>query len=145
MAFSYGEQLEQLVGVLRPEYRAHMCDGDPTSAVAWNEVNEITVRLTVRGDELWIHAGSGLLARFISPSDGDFDQETIGRVVREILDGGAVEFFSALTLPPGSTPIASGFMLASGSMSSGRPNQETTACSARIAGSFAQAWLPDPE
>lgn len=142
MASSAGEQLEQLVESLRPAHRAYICDGDRSTAMAWDDESEITVRLSLRGDELWVLAGSGLLARYVVPSDGEFDLETIAEVVDGILTGGAVEFFGPASVGGSGGRVATGFRVGPGSVSSG-VDTEQAAFSARLAGPMARAEPTD--
>jgi len=144
MAYSFGDQFATIVQSLRPTHHAHLCDGDPNSAVAWNDATEITARLSLRDDEIWILAGAGLLARFIAPSDGEFDPDTITSVVDEILRGGAVELFTA-TDPAADAPrTVTGFVLDSGSVASGSSTQEAT-FAGRLGGPFARANITEAE
>lgn len=92
---------------------AHLCDGDPRSAVTWSEATEITVRLfAAADDELWVLAGSGILAREVADSEGGFDLEPL---VCAILEGRAVELFGPATRHDALTPRGWQVTLADGS------------------------------
>lgn len=87
------QALRDLVAVLNActGLHAHLCDGDPCTAVAWAEESQITVRLRAAADdEMWALAGSGLLARVIADSEGMFEMEPL---TLAILAGRAVELF----------------------------------------------------
>ncbi len=87
------QALRDLVAALnaRTGIHAHLCDGDPRTAVAWAEESEITVRLRAADDdEMWVLAGSGLLARVIADTEGMFEMEPL---TLAILAGRAVELF----------------------------------------------------
>ena len=60
MDSSSGSQFEQLVDDASAHVRAHLCEGDPSTAVLWDDPTGITVRLSLLGDEIWLFAGSGV-------------------------------------------------------------------------------------
>lgn len=138
MASSLRDQFGQLVASAAAIGRAHLCVGDSSSALVWDETTEITVRLALRADEVWLLAGSGLLVRFVASSEATLDVEGILDVVKEIICGNATEFFGVASGAPGADQFATGFQIASGSTSGGLgPSQ--SAFQARLAGPLARA------
>ena len=92
MVPSLERQLARIVRRARRWYaRSYLCAGDPRSAVLWSDQTEITVRLALRGDQLWILAGSGLLIRIVADSEGEIVPENVEPVLRAILAGQAVD------------------------------------------------------
>lgn len=105
---SFDGQFSGIVQRWRTRARAFLCDGDPRSAVIWDQRSHITVRLQLIQDEVWVIAGSGMLVRFVAASDGEFDREGIDDVVGQILAGKAVEYFGAADRD-GEDVIATGY------------------------------------
>lgn len=143
MESSYQSQFAGIVRRTGTAARAHLCDGDASEAVVWDPATEITVRLSLRGDEVWLLAGSGLLIRFVAASDGEFDHEGIDRVIGLVLRGEAVEHFGVAALDGQDAPpsIPTGYRVGepqgySGGLPAGQARFE-----ARIAGPLARAHL----
>ena len=140
MACSFDEQLAEIVSRAKASARAHLCDGDTSSAVVWDADSEITIRLSRRGDEMWLLAGSGILLRFVAASDGEFDHEGIDTAIDLILRGEAIEYFGAAGRK--SDPaFATGYRIDSaGGFSGGRTRIESL-FQARLAGPMAAGRL----
>ncbi|KHK95506.1 hypothetical protein LK09_19235 [Microbacterium mangrovi] len=123
--------------------RAYLCDGDPTSAVVWDPESEITIRLSLRGDEIWVIAGSGILIRFVADSGGELDHEGIAIVLTRILAGEAVEHFGVAGQDDGDA-FATGYRVGTEGFSGGFTAEEAK-FRARLAGPLAVATLELPE
>lgn len=95
MGFSFSDQFAGIVRRARNPAQAYICEGDPTSAVVWDIDNEITIRLSLKDDEVWLIAGSGTMVRFVADSNGDFDHDGIDFVISSILLSEVVEHFGA--------------------------------------------------
>lgn len=134
---SFEEQFAELVRRISSRARAYLCDGDPRSAVAWDPESEITIRLSLKGDEIWVMAGSALLIRDVAASDGEFDLAGIDLVVDEILGGRAVEHFGLVGQSGTDVVVATGFRLESGRFAGGR-NEGESLFKARVGGPFAR-------
>jgi len=88
--------IEQFTGIVlraKKSARAYLCDGDAHSAVVWDPDSEITIRLSLKEDEVWLIAGSGTLFRFVAASDGEFDHKGIDFVLNSILRSEVAEHF----------------------------------------------------
>ena len=140
MAPSFEEQFAQIVRGIATYANAYLCDGDPRSAVAWDPENEITVRLQLRGDEVWVLAGSGTLIRTFADSTGELEHEGLDRVIRTILSGRAIEYFGVAGYPS-IADFVTGHDLSPGIGFSGGLNAKQSQFSARIAGPLASAYL----
>lgn len=93
MVSSARSQFAQLIDRAARAAHGHLCSGDPEAGVVWDDKTEITARLSLRGDEIWLVAGSGLLARFVANSEHEFDCEGILSAIAVILSGEAIEYF----------------------------------------------------
>lgn len=140
MAFSYSEQFAALVRKTSRSARAYLCDGDSSAAVAWDDNSEITIRLSLKGEEIWLLAGSGTLLRFAAASDGEFDQEGIGYVINQILHGTAIEFFG-VTEGIDNDNFATGFEIGPSQEFAGGLNGSQARFRTRLAGPMASAAL----
>lgn len=140
MAPSFEEQFAQIVRGIATYANAYLCDGDPRSAVAWDPENEITVRLALHGDELWVVAGSGTLIRLIATSSGEHLFDEVDAIVRTILSGRAVEHFGVAG-HPSIADFVTGDDLGPAIGVAGGLNARQSQFSARIAGPLAKAYL----
>ena len=125
---------------------AHLCEGDPRSAMVWSDQTQITVRLHAPGDdEIWVLAGSGLMAREIADSEGCFETEPL---VVAILDGRAIEMFGPLHGNAQMVPLGWQVETAHGGVFAGGVANEAPAVPAAVAGPLAVArlsyWPPLP-
>ena len=140
MASSYEAQFAAVVRRIGTYARAHLCEGDSTSAVAWHPENQITVRLQLRGDEVWVVAGSGTLVRVVADSFGDLLHDELDSIVRAILDGYATEYFGVAG-HPSIADFATGYDLGRAAGFAGGRNAKQSRFQARIAGPLAKAAL----
>jgi len=139
MSLDIESQLASIVTELAESDDAYLCDGDCRSGVAWSRVTEITIRFAVRGDELHLHAGSGLMLRFVVDSDGGLDSEGILAVSRAILAGDAVESFG-IPGQPDDGLFATGYDIPELGFSGGVSSRAATFV-ARLAGPLESARL----
>lgn len=142
MASALTEQFAVIVRRAAQHARAHLCDGDPTSAVVWDPASEITIRLSLRSDEVWLIAGSGILIRFVTDSAGDVDIDSIATVLARILAGEAVEEFGVAGQR--GDVFATGYRVGAEGFSGGLTADEAK-FHARLAGPLAVAALDLPE
>ena len=140
MASPFREQFATLIRRSSTLARAYMCDGDASAAVIWDDDSEITIRLSLRGEEIWLIAGSGTLLRFVAASDGEFDHEGIAHVIDQILHGAAVEFFGVAEAAEGDV-FATGFEIGQSQGFAGGLNESQARFRARLAGPMASASL----
>ncbi|MFT7766740.1 hypothetical protein [Clavibacter tessellarius] len=112
--------------------------------MVWDESSEITVRLSLRGDELWAMAGSGVLVRFVETSEGEFDLDQVEHAVGLMLRGLAVEFFGAAD-DPGGEAYPSGFEIGSARAFAGGLDEGQSRFRARLAGPMFRATVPIAE
>lgn len=128
--------LRKIVQDLSSHVEAHLCAGDPNQAVAWSPDSEITVRLASKGDdEIWVIAGSGMLVRFITASDGDVGD--VEPFVRAVLAGQAVEMFGPEDEAGAKSMIATGYRLGPKPLFAGGATEAEATWTARVAGPFA--------
>ena len=122
-----------------PGVHAHLCEGDPRSAMVWSDQNQITVRLHAPADdEIWVLAGSGLLAREIADSEGGFEIEPL---VVAILNGRAIEMFGPLRGEAQMVPLGWQVETADGGMFAGGVANEAPAVPTAVAGPMAVTRL----
>lgn len=140
MASSPSEQFASLIRHAGESVHAHLCDGDRSAAVVWDDESEITIRLSLRGDEVWIIAGSGILVRFVAASDGEFDREAIIYVIDQILTGSAVEYFG-LAQSTGDDVFATGFDIGPDREYASGLDRSQARFRAQLAGPLARATL----
>lgn len=140
MTFSVVEQFAQVVSAAGVSANAHLCEGDSTAAVIWDDSTQITVRLSLRDDEVWILAGSGILVRSITDSEGEFDRVLILDAIRQILRGEAIEYFGVTPCLEEADTFATGFEIRRVGAAAGL-DASSAAFRARLAGPLAQAAL----
>jgi len=140
MASSFGEQFAAIVRNTSRSAHAYLCDGNSAAAVAWDDNSEITIRLSLRGEEIWLLAGSGTLLRFVAASDGEFDHEGIGYVINQILHGAAIEFFGVAE-DTDNVNFATGFEIGQSQEFAGGLNGSQARFRTRLAGPMASAAL----
>lgn len=133
MAHSLDQRFANIVHRAGKSARACLCDGDARSAVVWDPASEITIRLALRRDEVWLIAGSGTLIRFVASSEGEFDDEGIDTVIDLILGGEAVEHFGVRGQKTGIT-FTTGYRLDPAGGFSGGLNASESLFQARIGG-----------
>ncbi len=141
MATSFSEQFAVLIRKSGTSAHAHQCDGDASTAVVWDGDSEITIRLSLRNEEIWLIAGSGTLLRFVADSDGEFDHEGIAQVIDQILHGATVEFFGVTEAAEGDDIFTTGFEIGQSSGFAGGLNKSQARFHARLAGPMACASL----
>jgi len=134
------EQFLYLVERTSASANAYTCDGDTDTAFAWDSRNEITVRLALRGDEIWLFAGSGLLVRFVADSEGEFDLDGAMRTIASILAGEAVEYFGVRDRHPPAS-FATGFSVGADHFMQAGLGVVESVYSAHLAGPLARASL----
>lgn len=139
MASSYEEHFLEIVRSAKRFGNAHLCDGDARTALVWSPETEISIRLALRGDEVWILAGSGMLVRFVATSDGDFTNVDIEMAIDSILRGEATEHFGATGADHGDL-FSMGYHVGP-DLGYGGLTEEKARFSARIAGPFAGSAL----
>jgi hypothetical protein len=96
MESSFSEQFTGIVLRAKKSARAYLCDGDTDSAVVWDPDSEITIRLSLREDEVWLIAGSGSMFRFVAATDSEFDHGGIDFFISSILRSEMGEHFGAV-------------------------------------------------
>ncbi len=141
MASSFSKQFATLILSSNISAHAHLCDGDPSAAMVWDDDSGITIRLSLRDEEIWLIAGSGTLLRFVAASDGEFDHEGIACVIDQILHGAAVEFFGVAEDANGDDIFAAGFEIGRSQDFGGGLNESRARFRARLAGPMARANL----
>ncbi len=137
MDSSSGSQFEQLVDDASAHVRAHLCEGDPSTAVLWDDPTGITVRLSLLGDEIWLFAGSGVLIRHIAPSDGEFDLEGLLATILHVLRGEAIEYFGVRGQTGDDVLLPTGFAVPDGN--AGGTTARSSVAHTRLAGPYAAA------
>jgi len=139
MVSSLSEQFAALVRRIGESTHAHLCEGDPWAAMVWDDKSEVTIRLSLRDDEIWLFAGSGVLVRFIADSDGEFDRPGITSAIDQILAGTAIEYFGVADA--GHDDIfATGFDIGPGEYASGLDGRQAR-FRTRLAGPMAVAGI----
>lgn len=141
MELSYSEQFVALVKELGTQAASYLCDGASTSAMIWDDDSEVTIRLSLRDDEIWLIAGAGILLRFVADSDGEFDREGIAFVIDQILRGAAIEFFGVANHVGGEDIFATGYEIGPKREFAGGLNETQARFRARLAGPLARARL----
>lgn len=118
---------------------AHLCDGDRRTAVAWSEQSEITARIhAAADDEMWVLAGSGLLARAVADSEGSFELEPL---ILAILTGRAIELFGPAEDHEQLAPLGWRVPLEGGGTFAADVDEALPAVAASIAGPWVRARL----
>ncbi|WP_156175023.1 MULTISPECIES: hypothetical protein [unclassified Leucobacter] len=140
MESSIRQSFNEIVKSAGDIYCSHLCEGEPNSAMVWDPVSEITVRLSLREDEVWIIAGSGTLVRFIATSESCFSSDDVLAAINSILSGGAIEFFGVQG-DASADIFCTGYDLGERAGASGGLRQTESRFHARIAGPLAQANL----
>lgn len=143
MLVKFDEQFGEIVRRANGSFRAYLCDGDSRSAVIWDPYTEITIRLALRNDEIWVIAGSGVLVRFVAASDDTFSDEDIDAVMAAILRGDAVEYFGGAGAST-ALAAATGFDVGSDIGFSGGLGRDEAQFAARLAGPLAAAQFDSP-
>jgi len=140
---SFDQQFAGIVQRWQPKVQAFSCAGDTRSAVIWHAQSQITLRLHLIEDEVWIIVGSGTLLRFVSASDGEFDHSGIDHVIEQVLAGNAIEYFGAVGHEHEDV-IAVGYRIGEGPAAfTGGLSQNHSRFRARIAGPMAAAQLDE--
>ncbi|MCI9889470.1 hypothetical protein JT358_13520 [Micrococcales bacterium 31B] len=110
----------------------------------WDDKTEITARISLRGDEVWLVAGSGLLVRFVASSEHEFDLDGILAAAKKILSGHAVEYFGTRDLGT-EPPYATGFAIGEPPEYAGGVTQGQSQFTAILGGPLLRAKLPRTE
>mgnify|MGYP001292016712 CR=1 FL=1 len=141
MVSSALSQFAELVDRARRVAHAHLCSGDPETGLVWEDKTEITVRLSLRGDEIWLVAGSGLLVRFVASSEHEFDLEGILSAIAVLLSGEAIEYFGVRAHETEQT-YATGFAIGEPPEYAGGLTQDQSRFAAVLGGPLRRAAIP---
>lgn len=141
MVSSALSQFAELIGRAAQFAHAHLSSDDPETGVVWDHKTEITARLSLRGDEIWLLAGAGVLIRFIESSEGEFDLDGILSALSVVLSGEAVEYFGvrALETEPN---YATGFTIGDPPEFAGGLAQDESRFAAVLGGPLRLAEMP---
>jgi hypothetical protein len=140
MISSFSEQFIKIIINAKATTNAHLCKDDPKTAVLWDDSTQITIRLSLNEDEIFLYAGSGIFIRFVASSENLFDHFGIAKVIEQILTGQAIEYFG-VKAKISDDFFATGYVVEAEPKFAGGLKEEEAYFRARLAGPMAKGFL----